>query len=175
MKWKSHHRKSFNNLNLLLPADRKDISRNLPGEEFILDSVTTYEDREPIYEGEVILANPADKRAVEDSNVRSKDEITPQQDGLKERELCVFFRNNHFSTMFKYDGELYLLATDQGYLNQPDLVWKKLNEVNGDTLFMTGNSKEFKVDSHATGTWDEQNAIASTAVRISLCRENLNG
>ena len=108
------------------------------------------------------------------------------QDGLKERELCVFFRNNHFSTMFKvsyslrcallwlsllccsflfqirpvissdpfkerlfrflfffswmsmvypllfnlqYDGELYLLATDQGYINQPDLVWEKLNEV----------------------------------------------
>ncbi|XWS48998.1 hypothetical protein CRYUN_Cryun13aG0125800 [Craigia yunnanensis] len=57
----------------------------------------------------------------------------------------------------------YLLATDQGYLNQPDLVWKKLNEVNGDILFMTDNFKEFKVDSHATGTWDEQNAIASTA------------
>lgn len=81
------------------------------------------------------------------------------QEGLKERELCVFFRNNHFCTMFKvslicsfffhrldcnrlipvkyflllsflqYEGELYLLATDQGYLNQPDLVWEKLNEV----------------------------------------------
>ena len=23
------------------------------------------------------------------------------QEGLKERELCVFFRNNHFNTMFK--------------------------------------------------------------------------
>ena len=23
------------------------------------------------------------------------------QDNLKERELCVFFRNNHFSTMYK--------------------------------------------------------------------------
>lgn len=34
---------------------------------------------------------------------------------------------------------------------------------------MTGNFKEFKVDSHATGTWDEQNA---TAVRISLPRES---
>ncbi|XVE64926.1 hypothetical protein DITRI_Ditri07aG0141300 [Diplodiscus trichospermus] len=158
------------------------------GEECILDSVlTTYEDREPIYEGEVILAKQADKSALEGSNVRSKYEITPQQgevirnflknnasqltfyglfclqDGLKERELCVFFRNNHFSTMFKYDGELYLLATDQGYLNQPDLVWEKLNEVNGDTLFMTGNFKEFKVDSQASGTWDEQNAMASTA------------
>ncbi|XVF10704.1 hypothetical protein REPUB_Repub07fG0205400 [Reevesia pubescens] len=162
------------------------------GEECILDSgTTTYEDREPIYEGEVILANQADKKVVEDCNVRSKDEMTPQQgelignflknnasqltfyglfclqDGLKERELCVFFRNNHFSTMFKYDGELYLLATDQGYLNQPDLVWEKLNEVNGDTLFMTGNFKEFKVDSHASGTWDQQNAMASTADYIA--------
>ncbi|KAG4131128.1 hypothetical protein ERO13_D09G187700v2 [Gossypium hirsutum] len=154
------------------------------GEDCILDSVTTYENREPIYEGEVILAKQADNISVEVCTVRSKEEITLQQgelianflknnanqltfyglfclqDGLKERELCVFFRNNHFSTMFKYDGELYLLATDQGYLNQPDLVWEKLNEVNGDTLFMTGNFKEFKVDSHATGTWDEQNATA---------------
>jgi len=29
----------------------------------------------------------------------------------------------------QFDGELYLLATDQGYINQPDLVWEKLNEV----------------------------------------------
>ncbi|KAG8486743.1 hypothetical protein CXB51_020243 [Gossypium anomalum] len=162
------------------------------GEDCILDSITTtYQDREPIYEGEVILAKQAGKTAVEDSNMRSKDEITLQQgelignflknnasqltfyglfclqDGLKERELCVFFRNNHFSTMFKYDGELYLLATDQGYLNQPDLVWEKLNEVNGDTLFMTGNFKEFKVDSHTNGAWDQQNAMASTADYIA--------
>ncbi|KAE8725323.1 hypothetical protein F3Y22_tig00008957pilonHSYRG00069 [Hibiscus syriacus] len=148
------------------------------GEECILDSVTTYENREPIYEGEVVLAKQSDNFAIEGCNARSKEEITPRQgelianflknnanqltfyglfclqDGLKERELCVFFRNNHFSTMFKYDGELYLLATDQGYLNQPDLVWEKLNEVNGDTLFMTGNFREFKVDSHAAGTDD---------------------
>lgn len=31
--------------------------------------------------------------------------------------------------MLQFDGELYLLATDQGYINQPDLVWEKLNEV----------------------------------------------
>ncbi|KAG8659308.1 ubiquitin carboxyl-terminal hydrolase MINDY-1 isoform X1 [Manihot esculenta] len=156
------------------------------GEECILDAGTAvFEDREPMYEGEVILAEQADK------TVSSNDEITPQegelirnflksnasqltfyglfclQDGLKERELCVFFRNNHFGTMFKYDGELYLLATDQGYLNQPDLVWEKLNEVNGDTLFMTGNFKEFKVESHANDTWDEHNAVASTADYIA--------
>ncbi|KAJ8767658.1 hypothetical protein K2173_018216 [Erythroxylum novogranatense] len=156
------------------------------GEECILDSgAAVYEDREPMYEGEVILAEQADK------TVRPNDEITSQQgklirnflnsnanqltfyglfclqDGLKERELCVFFRNNHFSTMFKYDGDLYLLATDQGFINQPDLVWEKLNEVNGDSLFMTGNFKEFKIESHESDRWDEQNALDSTADYIS--------
>ncbi|XP_076930247.1 uncharacterized protein LOC143594958 [Bidens hawaiensis] len=85
------------------------------------------------------------------------------QEGLKERELCVFFRNNHFNTMFKFEGELYILATDQGYLNQPDLVWEKLNEVNGDTVFMNSNFKQFKAEDHDTRSWDEQNARASTA------------
>ncbi|GFS33270.1 FAM63A-like protein [Actinidia rufa] len=158
------------------------------GEECILESATTiYEDREPVYEGEVVLAEQVDKSTRDAHDAGSKVEITPRQgelirnflksnasqltiygliclqDGLKERELCVFFRNNHFSTMFKLDGELYILATDQGYINQPDLVWEKLNEVNGDTLFMTGNFKEFKVESQTNDSWDEQNAMANTA------------
>ncbi|KAI9111219.1 hypothetical protein K1719_017830 [Acacia pycnantha] len=112
-----------------------------------------YNDNEPVYEGEVLLAEQADKSTPAPSDTRTTDEITPQQGeliksflrnnasqltfyglfclqgGLEDRELCVFFRNNHFSTMFKYEGGLYLLATDQGYLNQPDLVWEKLCEL----------------------------------------------
>ncbi|KAA8521963.1 hypothetical protein F0562_012723 [Nyssa sinensis] len=158
------------------------------GEECILDSGTTiYEDREPMYEGEVILAEQVVRSTRDAYDASPKNEITPKQgelirnflknnasqltiygllllqDGLKERELCVFFRNNHFNTMFKFEGELYILATDQGYINQPDLVWEKLNEVNGNTLFMTGNFEEFKVENHANSTWDEQNAMNSTA------------
>ncbi|PNX88613.1 protein FAM63A, partial [Trifolium pratense] len=152
------------------------------GEECVLDTRTeNIEDREPVYEGEAVLQEQADKSTL------AKEEITPEQgelvksflrnnasqltfyglfslqEGLKERELCVFFRNNHFSTMFKFEGELYLLATDQGYINQPDLVWEKLNEVNGDTLFMTGNFKEFKVESQENNTWDENSVMTSTA------------
>ncbi|XP_057462164.1 uncharacterized protein LOC130752411 [Actinidia eriantha] len=165
--------------------------RNEPiyeGEECILESeMKIYEDREPMYEGEVALAEQVDKSTGDSCDASSKDDISPRQgelirnflknsasqltiyglfclqDGLKERELCVFFRNNHFNTMFKFDGELYILATDQGYLNQPDLVWEKLNEVNGDTLFMTGDFKEFKVENHAGNAWDEQNAMSSTS------------
>ena len=48
---------------------------------------------------------------------------------VKERELAVFFRNNHFSTLFKYNGALYLLVTDLGFREQPKIVWERLDEV----------------------------------------------
>ncbi|CAA0838843.1 Protein of unknown function (DUF544 [Striga hermonthica] len=157
------------------------------GEEHIMESrCVTYENQEPVYEGEVVLAEQVGRGCVIDDEL--KDRISVKQGELirnflknsasqltiyglfclqekvKERELCVFFRNNHFNTMFKYEGELYILATDQGYLNQPDLVWEKLDEVNGDTLFMMGNFTEFKMDDQSNNsTWDEQNAISSTA------------
>eukprot|EP00743_Colponemidia_sp_Colp-15_P005197 GILK01005592.1.p1 GENE.GILK01005592.1~~GILK01005592.1.p1 ORF type:complete len:564 (-),score=122.28 GILK01005592.1:478-2130(-) len=61
---------------------------------------------------------------------------------VNERELCVFFRNNHFSTVFKIHGELYLLATDVGFAQEPDIVWEKLDEIDGDVDFV---NSEFQV------------------------------
>ncbi|KAE9613173.1 putative MINDY deubiquitinase [Lupinus albus] len=173
----------------ILPSSVDGSEPIYEGEECILGTRSqNFEHPESVYEGEVVLAEQADKSTLAAPDLRADREITPHQgeliktflrntasqltfyglfclqDGLKEREICVFFRNNHFSTMFKFEGALYLLATDQGYLNQPDLVWEKLNEVNGDTLFMTSNFKEFKVEeSHESNTWDENNAMTSTA------------
>jgi hypothetical protein len=56
---------------------------------------------------------------------------------LRERQLCVFFRNNHFCTMFKVHGKLYLLVTDEGYGGEPRVVWELLDDVGGDTEFCT--------------------------------------
>ncbi|KAI5091099.1 ubiquitin carboxyl-terminal hydrolase MINDY-1 [Silurus meridionalis] len=53
----------------------------------------------------------------------------------KEGELCVFFRNNHFSTMIKHKGHLYLLVTDQGFLQEDSVVWESLHNVEGDGNF----------------------------------------
>lgn len=39
-------------------------------------------------------------------------------------------------------------------------------QVNGDSLFMTGNFKEFNVENQSNSVWDEHNAVASTAVCI---------
>ncbi|XP_010753802.1 ubiquitin carboxyl-terminal hydrolase MINDY-1 [Larimichthys crocea] len=53
----------------------------------------------------------------------------------KEGEISVFFRNNHFSTMIKHKGHLYLLVTDQGFLQEERLVWESLHNVEGDGNF----------------------------------------
>ncbi|MCI17667.1 protein FAM63A, partial [Trifolium medium] len=93
------------------------------GEECVLDTRTeNIEDCKPIYEGEAVLQEQADKSTL------AMEEITPEQgrwcyilynasqlrfyglfslqDGLKERELCVFSRDNQFSTMFKVSTRL---------------------------------------------------------------------
>ena len=44
---------------------------------------------------------------------------------LKEGELAVFFRNNHFSTVHRSGGQLFLLVTDQGFLEKSSLVGLK--------------------------------------------------
>ena len=57
------------------------------------------------------------------ANQLSKDGLSRLFDSVKSRELCVFFRNNHFNTLFKYNGSIYLLLTDIGYLNEASIVW----------------------------------------------------
>ncbi|XP_042297075.1 ubiquitin carboxyl-terminal hydrolase MINDY-1 [Sceloporus undulatus] len=54
---------------------------------------------------------------------------------VKEGELSVFFRNNHFSTMIKNQSHLYLLVTDQGFLHEEQVAWESLHNVDGDGCF----------------------------------------
>eukprot|EP00550_Attheya_septentrionalis_P005729 CAMPEP_0198280744 /NCGR_PEP_ID=MMETSP1449-20131203/769_1 /TAXON_ID=420275 /ORGANISM="Attheya septentrionalis, Strain CCMP2084" /LENGTH=565 /DNA_ID=CAMNT_0043976203 /DNA_START=158 /DNA_END=1855 /DNA_ORIENTATION=- len=54
---------------------------------------------------------------------------------IAEESLCVFFRNNHFGTMTKKDGILYLLVTDLGYSNVSEVVWEKMDAIDGDTEY----------------------------------------
>ncbi|XP_005414529.1 PREDICTED: protein FAM63A isoform X1 [Chinchilla lanigera] len=65
----------------------------------------------------------------------------------KEDELSVFFRNNHFSTMTKHKSHLYLLVTDQGFLQEEQVVWESLQNVDGDSCFC---DSDFHL-SHALG------------------------
>lgn len=56
-------------------------------------------------------------------------------------EFIVFFRNNHFSTLFKKNHqEFYLLITDSSFQNVSNrIVWQSLNSISGkDDLFFSG-------------------------------------
>ena len=61
--------------------------------------------------------------------------LTDLHNHVKEGKQCVFFRNNHFATMCKHNGILYLLVTDLGYANVPEVMWEKLDDISGDTEY----------------------------------------
>lgn len=61
------------------------------------------------------------------------------RDSLQEGEFCVFFRNNHFSTLTKHDNQLYILVTDIGYEKERNIIWDLLNSVDGSSLLATGD------------------------------------
>ncbi|CAG2170062.1 unnamed protein product [Oppiella nova] len=58
---------------------------------------------------------------------------------LKEQELCVLFRNNHFIVLYKHKNQLYQLVTDQGFISENNVVWETLNNIEGDTQFVDGD------------------------------------
>ncbi|KAK9814352.1 hypothetical protein WJX72_004386 [[Myrmecia] bisecta] len=82
-------------------------------------------------------------------------------EGLKPRELAVFFRNNHFNTIFFHNDHIHILVTDQGYMFEKDVVWERLTAVNGDTEFVSSSFAPFA--SHASELQDQ----AATAAQLA--------
>jgi hypothetical protein len=75
----------------------------------------------------------------------SYDGLLQLHETVSERMLAVFFRNNHFGTIFKMDSSLYVLATDIGFAGK-GVVWERLDEVNGDTVYCDANFNEIQID-----------------------------
>ncbi|KAL7636557.1 UNVERIFIED_CONTAM: hypothetical protein RMT77_013332 [Armadillidium vulgare] len=58
---------------------------------------------------------------------------------LAEGEIAVLFRNNHFSTIYKRNGQLYQLLSDQGFLLE-SAVWETLTDIDATfSEFVDGN------------------------------------
>lgn len=75
-------------------------------------------------------------------------------DVVKADLVAVFFRNNHFSTLYKAsDHGFYLLITDTAFLKSNKYVWQSLNSASGaEDLFFTGeflpivDSSDYNID-----------------------------
>lgn len=86
--------------------------------------------------------------------------INTLKDQVESDSFVIFFRNDHFSTLFKRtvyneanekDFELYSLVTDEGFVNLRNVVWQELKSVNGfDELFYDRNFIPVDLNNQAT-------------------------
>jgi len=59
---------------------------------------------------------------------------------IREDELCILFRNNHFATIVKHNKKLYSLVTDEGLcLENPRVFWQSLQTLDGDDCFLASD------------------------------------
>lgn len=58
---------------------------------------------------------------------------------IKDNEIGILFRNNHFLTLFKRDSELYTLVTDHGYLTEENVIWETLDNIEGAGKYFNSN------------------------------------
>lgn len=72
--------------------------------------------------------------------------LTELHAAVNERDCAVLFRNSHFYVLRKWNGELFTLVTDVGYLNELNTVWEKLADVTGDSVFYDGQFRRIQDD-----------------------------
>jgi len=57
---------------------------------------------------------------------------------MNENELAIFFRNNHFSAVYKRQGYIWELVTDQGIVDADGrITWQSLSQLSGDEQFVS--------------------------------------
>jgi len=64
---------------------------------------------------------------------------------INEGEICVLFRNNHFATITKHKGKIYLLVTDRGLVNDTrSCYWQSLSTLDGDSVFLDSSFRNLR-------------------------------
>ena len=57
---------------------------------------------------------------------------------MNDNEIAIFFRNNHFSAVYKRSGRIWELVTDQGIVDADGrITWQSLSQLSGDEQFVS--------------------------------------
>ncbi|CAF0941071.1 unnamed protein product [Adineta ricciae] len=79
---------------------------------------------------------------------------------MRDNQLAVFFRNNHFSTIWKNQNQLLVLVSDQGYLDHRSIVFETLTDVDNDSLFTDGYGRIWRKPEPVDSSRDRDLALA---------------
>ncbi|CAF1014048.1 unnamed protein product [Rotaria sp. Silwood1] len=79
---------------------------------------------------------------------------------MRDNQLAVFFRNNHFSTIWKNQNQLLVLVSDQGYLDHKSIVFETLTDIDNDSLFTDGYGRIWRKPEAVDSSRDRDLAIA---------------
>jgi len=64
---------------------------------------------------------------------------------VNEQEICVLFRNNHFATITKHHGKIYVLVTDAGLVNHSRrCFWQSFSTLDGDSVFLDSSFRDLR-------------------------------
>lgn len=99
----------------------------------------------------------------------SEDGLVALRQQVRERELGVFYRNGHFSTLVRNEGEVYLLCTDLGFAGS-HIIWERLDNVNGNTTHCDSSFQANTVDSQ-----DAEAIAAAMAAQEQLLAAEFGG
>mmetsp|Transcript_1109 Transcript_1109/g.1687 ORF Transcript_1109/g.1687 Transcript_1109/m.1687 type:complete len:396 (+) Transcript_1109:175-1362(+) len=97
---------------------------------------------------------------------------------IKEKEVCVLFRNNHFLTLYKVDGHVYSLVTDEGYRFNRQVAWERLDHVNGSNPYVSpifGDPEKYTGGKNLGPSYDVETAARKQLKTSKSKMEALNG
>lgn len=88
---------------------------------------------------------------------------------LEDGDLAILFRNDHFSTITKYNNKLYALVTDLGFKSCRDIVWECMGSIDGsDDTFYDNTFEAAKLDEN---TYDEVNSIEQAMEQAQMSED----
>ena len=95
---------------------------------------------------------------------------------IKDNEIGILFRNNHFLTLFKRENEIYTLVTDHGYLTEDNIIWETLDNIEGAGHFYDSNFQTAEVTNRQVSEFNaidqrQQQMVNDYLIALSLKEE----
>jgi len=92
---------------------------------------------------------------------------------INEQEVCVLFRNNHFATITKHKGKIYVLVTDSGLVSDTrSCYWQSLSTLDGDSVFLDSSFRSLRSNiahsAYAAPTYNIREPAGASPVSVAF-------